>query len=245
MNDSSASRVHGEPAPSRPARILVWDAPLRVFHWLSVIAFAGAWLTAESERWRLMHVAFGYTMLALVAFRVVWGVAGTRHARFSSFVRSPAAAFRYVLSLAKGRPEHHVGHNPAGAVAVVAMLAMMVVTGVTGWGAYTGNGESFGDLHEGAANAMLALVVFHVAAVLVSSVVHRENLAGAMVTGYKRGAPIDGIRRAWWGIAVVMTAAVIGWWWTQWQAAPQPARADRPVATDTGRPAHGAGGDDD
>ncbi|NHL69227.1 cytochrome B [Burkholderia ambifaria] len=245
MNDSSASRVHGERAPSRSARILVWDAPLRVFHWLSVMAFAGAWLTAESERWRLMHVAFGYTMLALVAFRVVWGVAGTRHARFSSFVRSPAAAFRYVLSLAKGRPEHHVGHNPAGAVAIVAMLAMMVVTGVTGWGAYTGNGESFADLHEGAANVMLALVVFHVAAVLVSSVVHRENLAGAMVTGYKRGAPIDGIRRAWWGIAVVMTAAVIGWWWTQWQAAPRPARADRPVATDTGRPAHGAGGDDD
>ncbi|CAN0640281.1 cytochrome b/b6 domain-containing protein [Burkholderia cepacia] len=245
MNDSSASRPHGEPERSRPARILVWDAPLRVFHWLTVIAFAGAWLTAESERWRLMHVAFGYTMLALVAFRVAWGVTGTRHARFSSFVRSPAAVVRYVLSLAKGRPEHHVGHNPAGAVAIVAMLTMTVVAGLTGWAAYNGNGESFGDLHEGAANVMLALVIVHVAAVLVSSVVHRENLAGAMVTGYKRGAPIDGIRRAWWGIAVVMTAAVIGWWWTQWQAAPRPVQADRPVATDTGRPVHGAGRDDD
>ncbi|RQT45516.1 MULTISPECIES: cytochrome b/b6 domain-containing protein [Burkholderia cepacia complex] len=245
MNDSSASRAHGEPERSRPARILVWDAPLRVFHWLTVIAFAGAWLTAESERWRLMHVAFGYTMLALVAFRVAWGVTGTRHARFSSFVRSPAAVVRYVLSLAKGRPEHHVGHNPAGAVAIVAMLTMTVVVGLTGWAAYNGNGESFGDLHEGAANVMLALVMVHVAAVLVSSVVHRENLAGAMVTGYKRGAPIDGIRRAWWGIAVVMTAAVIGWWWTQWQAAPRPVQADRPVATDTGRPVHGAGRDDD
>ncbi|CAB3758439.1 cytochrome B [Burkholderia puraquae] len=245
MNDSSASRTHGEPARSRPARILVWDAPLRVFHWLMVIAFAGVWLTAESERWRLMHVAFGYTMLALVAFRVVWGVAGTRHARFSSFVRSPAAVFRYVVSLANGRPEHHVGHNPAGAVAIVAMLAMTVATGLTGWAAYTGNGESFGDFHEGAANVMLVLVVVHVAAVLVSSVVHRENLAGAMVTGYKRGVPIDGIRRAWWGIAVVMTAAVIGWWWTQWHAAPQPVEANRPVATDTGRPVHGAGRNDD
>jgi cytochrome b len=245
MNDSSASRIHGESARSRAARILVWDAPLRVFHWLTAIAFAGAWLTAESERWRLMHVAFGYTMLALVAFRIVWGVAGTRHARFSSFVRSPAAVFRYVVSLAKGRPEHHVGHNPAGAVAIVAMLVMTVVTGVTGWAAYAGNGESFGDLHEGVANVMLALVVVHVAAVLVSSVAHRENLAGAMVTGYKRGAPIDGIRRAWWGIAAVMTAAVIGWWWTQWQAAPQPVQADRPVATDIGRPAEGAGRDDD
>ncbi|VWC80934.1 cytochrome B561 [Burkholderia contaminans] len=245
MNDSSASRAHGEPERSRPARILVWDAPVRVFHWLTVIAFAGAWLTAESERWRLMHVAFGYTMLGLVAFRVVWGVAGTRHARFSSFVRSPAAVFRYVLSLAKGRPEHHVGHNPAGAVAIVAMLAMTVVTGLTGWMAYTGNGESVGDLHEGAANVMLALVVVHVAAVLVSSLVHRENLAGAMVTGYKRGAPVDGIRRAWSGIAVIMAAAVIGWWWTQWHAAPQPVPADRPVVTDAGRPANAVGRDDD
>ena len=245
MNDSSASPVQGEPEKSRPARILVWDAPLRVFHWLLVVAFGGAWLTAESEQWRLMHVAFGYTMLGLVAFRVAWGLAGTRHARFSSFVRPPATAFRYLLSVAKGRPEHYVGHNPAGAVAIVAMLAMTVVTGATGWAAYTGNGESFGDFHEGAANIMLALVAVHVAAVLVSSVVHRENLAGAMVTGYKRGAPADGIRRAWWGIAAVMTAAVIGWWWTQWRAAPQPVPADLPVATDTNRPANGAGRDDD
>ena len=245
MNDSSASRAHGEPARPQSARILVWDAPVRAFHWLTAIAFAGAWLTADSERWRLMHVAFGYTMLALVAFRLVWGVAGTRHARFSSFVRSPAAVFGYVLSVANARPERHVGHNPAGAVAIVAMLAMTVVTGMTGWMAYTGNGDSFGDLHEGAASAMLALVVVHVAAVVVSSFLHRENLVGAMVTGYKRGAPVDGIRRAWWGIAVVMAAAVIGWWWTQWQAAPQPAQADPAVATDTGRRAAGVARDDD
>jgi cytochrome b len=81
MNDSSAFQAPAEPATPRAERVLVWDAPVRAFHWLMVIAFAGAWLSAESERWRLMHVAFGYTMLALVAFRVVWGLAGTRHAR--------------------------------------------------------------------------------------------------------------------------------------------------------------------
>ncbi|MEN8512410.1 cytochrome b/b6 domain-containing protein [Burkholderia sp. RS02] len=245
MNDSSASRAHGEPEKSRPARILIWDAPIRVFHWLMVVSFAGAWLTAESERWRLMHVAFGYTMLGLVFFRVVWGVAGTRHARFSSFVRPPATVIRYLVSLAKGRPEHHAGHNPAGAVAIVAMLATTIVTVATGWATYTGNGESFGDFHEGAANAMLALVAVHVAAVLVSSVAHRENLAGAMVTGYKLGAPIDGIRRAWWGVAALMTAAVIAWWWTQWRAAPQSPPMERPVATESDRPANGAGRDAD
>ncbi|KVE77752.1 cytochrome b/b6 domain-containing protein [Burkholderia vietnamiensis] len=245
MNDSSAFQVPAEPATPRAARVLVWDAPVRAFHWLMVIAFAGAWLSAESERWRLMHVAFGYTMLALVAFRVVWSVAGTRHARFSSFVRSPAAVGRYLLSLAKGRPEHHVGHNPAGAVAIVAMLAMTAALGASGWAAYNGNGEAFGELHEGVANAMLVLVAVHVGAVFVSSIVHRENLARAMVTGYKRGAPSDGIRRAWWSVAAIMTAAAIGWWWTQWHAAPQAAPGDGPVAADIGRPAHGADRDDD
>ncbi|AJY08164.1 MULTISPECIES: cytochrome b/b6 domain-containing protein [Burkholderia] len=245
MNDSSAFQAPAEPATPRAERVLVWDAPVRAFHWLMVIAFAGAWLSAESERWRLMHVAFGYTMLALVAFRVVWGVAGTRHARFSSFVRSPAAVGRYLLSLVKGRPEHHVGHNPAGAIAIVAMLAMTAALGASGWAAYNGNGEAFGELHEGVANAMLVLVAVHVGAVFVSSIVHRENLARAMVTGYKRGAPADGIRRAWWSVAAIMTAAAIGWWWTQWHAAPQPAPGDGPVAADIGRPAHGADRDDD
>ncbi|AIP65270.1 cytochrome b/b6 domain-containing protein [Burkholderia thailandensis] len=245
MNNSSASPAEGQPDQSRPARILVWDAPIRVFHWLMVVSFVGAWLTAESERWRLMHVAFGYTMLGLVLFRVVWGVVGTRHARFSSFVRPPATVIRYLASLAQGRPEHYAGHNPAGAVAIVVMLAMTIITGATGWTAYTGYGESFGDFHEGAANAMLALVAVHVAAVLISSVAHCENLAGAMVTGYRRGMPIDGIRRAWWGVAAVMTAAVIGWWWTQWRAAPQHTPTDRPVATQNDRHESRVGRDDD
>lgn len=245
MNDSSASPARGEPEQSRPARILVWDAPVRVFHWLMVVSFAGAWLTAESERWRLMHVAFGYTMLGLVLFRIVWGVVGTHHARFSTFVRQPAAVIRYLASLATGRPEHYAGHNPAGAVAIVAMLAMTIATVATGWTAYTGYGESVGDFHEGAANAMLALVAVHVAAVLISSVAHHENLTRAMVTGYRRGVPIDGIRHAWWGVAAVMTIAVIGWWWTQWHAAPQQTPMDRPVATENDRHESQAGRNDD
>ncbi|KVC65575.1 cytochrome B [Burkholderia ubonensis] len=245
MNDSFASRAHDEPGKPRAARILVWDAPVRVFHWLMVVAFAGAWLTAESEQWRLMHVAFGYTTAGLVSFRIVWGVAGTRHARFASFVRPPTAVFRYLASVAKGRPEHHVGHNPAGAVAIVAMLLMTIVTGATGWAAYTGNGVSFGDLHEGAANVMLALVAVHVAAVLVSSFVHRENLPGAMVTGYKHGPVADGIRRAWWGTGALLAAAAIAWWWTQWHAAPPSVPLDPPAAASDHRPAGGAGHDAD
>lgn len=213
MNDSFASHAEAGVRTSGTVRILVWDAPVRVFHWLMVVSFAGAWLTAESERWRLLHVTLGYTMVGLVGFRIVWGVVGTRYARFAEFVRSPAAIFRYLASLVKGRPEPHVGHNPAGAIAIVAMLLLTCAVGVTGWAAYNGAaGEWVEELHEGAANAMLALVIVHVAAVLVSSVLHRENLAAAMVTGYKSGRVGDGIRKARWWIALVLVAAVAGWW---------------------------------
>ena len=77
-------------------KILVWDAPVRVFHWLMVLSFAGAYLTAESERWRLIHVTLGYTLGGLVAFRILWGLVGTRYARFAEFVRGPAAIRGYL-----------------------------------------------------------------------------------------------------------------------------------------------------
>jgi cytochrome b len=228
MNDTFASRADNDAHASRTVRILVWDAPVRVFHWLMVASFAGAWLTAESERWRLLHATLGYTMVGLVAFRIVWGLMGTRYARFSTFVRSPAAVIRYMASLLKGRPERHVGHNPAGAIAIIAMLLMTWAVGVTGWAAYNSTGgEWLGELHGGVANAMLALIAIHVVAVLASSLLHRENLIGAMVTGYKSGHTDDGIRTARWGFAALVVAAVIAWWWTQWQAAPQTPAANQ------------------
>jgi cytochrome b len=208
------------PAES-PRKVLVWDAPVRVFHWLMVLSFAGAWLTAESERWRLLHVTLGYTMVALVAFRILWGLIGTRTARFANFVRGPRAVARYLGSLVRGQPEHHVGHNPAGAVAIVALLALAVVTTATGWLAYQDVGGGWlEDLHEGAAGAMLAVVGMHVAGVFVSSWLHRENLVAAMLSGRKPGAPREGIRRAWTPVAALLVAAVIGLWWVQWQDVP-------------------------
>lgn len=228
MNDTSASPTENGVRASGTVRILVWDAPVRLFHWLMVVSFAGAWLTAESERWRLVHATLGYTMVGLVGLRIVWGLTGTRYARFTSFVRSPAAITRYITSLVKGTPERHVGHNPAGAIAILTMLLVTLSLGATGWAAYDStSNEWLGELHEGVANAMLALVALHVAAVLASSLLHRENLVGAMVTGYKSGHAGDGIRKARWGVAAVLIAFVIGWWWLQWQAAPLAPAADQ------------------
>lgn len=220
MNEPSSSPAEAAGTPARRG-ILVWDAPLRVFHWLMVLSFAGAWITAESERWRLLHVTLGYTMAGLVGFRVLWGLAGTRYARFASFVRGPAAVARYLWSILRGKPEHHVGHNPAGALAIVALLVLALATTASGWAVYGDiGGDWLEDLHEGAASLMLAVVVLHVAGVALGSWVHRENLVGAMVSGRKPGDPRDGIRRAWRGVAALMVVAVLGFWWLQWQERP-------------------------
>ncbi len=168
----------------------VWDLPVRIFHWLLVGCFAGAWLSAESEHWRQVHVTLGYTMAGLVAFRVLWGLVGPRHARFASFVRGPAAATRYLRSLLGPQPEHHTGHNPAGALAIVALLLLIAVTAASGWATYSDlGGEWLEELHEAAANTLLVVVIVHLIGVVVGSVVHRENLVRAMLTGRKRAAP--------------------------------------------------------
>lgn len=216
MNTASASPADGR------ARTLVWDAPVRVFHWLTVLCFAVAWLTSDSERWQLVHVTAGYTMAGLVVFRILWGLVGTRHARFTDFVRGPRAVAAYLRSLLRGRPQHHAGHNPAGALAILALLALAALTTLTGWANYNElAGEWAEELHEALAAGMLVLVLVHVAAVVASSKLHHENLVAAMVHGRKPVPPQEGIRRAWRGLAAIMLVAVLGFWWTQWQQAPQ------------------------
>lgn len=210
MNETSASRAE---------RVLVWDAPVRVTHWLMVLSFAGAWLTSESERWQLAHVTLGYTLAALVVFRLVWGLVGTRHARFADFVRSPAAAWQHVRALLRREPDRHAGHNPAGALAIVALLALAAVVTASGWATYAElGGDALEKLHEGAASFMLAVVVVHVAGVLLSSWLQRENLVLSMVSGRRPADPAQAIGRAWRGLATLMLVAVLGFWWLQWQS---------------------------
>ena len=174
-------------APSPTVK--VWDVLLRLFHWSFAACFAGAWLTAESERYRDVHVTLGYAMLGLIAFRLLWGCVGPKHARFASFVRGPGAVLRYLASLLSGRPEHHVGHNPAGAVAILLLLALGLVSIASGWMAYNDLGGKWAEeSHELLAGAMLAVVGVHLAGVAVASWLHRENLVASMLTGRKKVA---------------------------------------------------------
>lgn len=252
--EHQAASTSGEAAVKAP-RILVWDAPVRVFHWLLVLCFAGAWLSAESERWRLLHVSLGYTMAGLVAFRLVWGLVGSRHARFASFVRGPVAAWTYVMDLLRGRAPHHSGHNPAGALAIVGLLGLSVAVVASGWAMYedvAAGGEWLEEAHEAAATAMLALVGVHLLGVIVGSLAHRENLVAAMWTGRKSGPPEDGIRQAWRSVAVLMLGAVLAFWAFQWQTAAGTRGATGTAVTAAGAAhatagpaAHNGGRDDD
>lgn len=193
--------------------ILVWDLPTRVSHWLLAVSFVGAFATAESERLRDVHVILGYTMLGLIAFRLVWGLIGTRYARFGSFAFGPRSVLAYLKSLFTRSPQHHVGHNPAGSWAIYALIALTLLAGATGYAAYNDiGGRWIEEAHEAAANALLAVVIAHVAGVLVSSLIHRENLARAMVTGTKAGNPGDGIRYKHRIVAATLLIAVAGFW---------------------------------
>lgn len=200
-------------APQPASRILVWDLPTRLFHWLLAASFAGAWLTSESERWIDLHVRLGYTMLVLVAFRIVWGLAGTRHARFASFAYGPRDVLAYLRSLMTLRALHFTGHNPAGSWAIHGLLALAVVVTATGIATFNdAGGHWIEELHEGAASAMLALVIVHIAGVIVGSALHRENLVRSMLTGYKTGAPHDAIGTPRRVVAALLLAVLTGVW---------------------------------
>jgi cytochrome b len=196
-------------------QILVWDLPTRLNHWLMAGSFVVAYATGESEAWRLVHVAAGLTLAALVAFRLVWGVAGSRHARFAGFVRGPAAVLGYLAGLVRGQPGHWAGHNPAGGWMILGLLALGGLTAVSGLGVYLewGGGDAFEDLHEAVASLMLAAVGIHLLGVVSASLLHRENLVRAMVTGLRRGEAGEAIPGAYaWALVLPIMAVAAAIW---------------------------------
>jgi cytochrome b len=175
--------------------IMVWDMPVRVFHWLLVICFAGAWLTSESERLQMIHYAFGYTACLLVLIRLVWGVIGTRYARFTQFLKGPKAVLGHFMAMLRGHPHHDVGHNPAGGLVMVALMLLILVIGVSGYLSVKELlGDFAGEIHESVASLALGVVILHILAAIVMSLMEKQNLVKSMVDGKKQGMPEQGIR---------------------------------------------------
>lgn len=192
---------------SKP-KILVWDWPVRVFHWLLALCVAGAWVTADSKRWLMTHLAFGYTAALLIGLRLAWGLVGTRHARLSAFLRPARDARTYLRGMVFGPRPHIVGHNPIGGWMMLALMLSILATVLSGWLLHK-RVMTWDDLHEGLANLVLTLVALHVLAALMMSLLEGENLVRAMITGLKRGEPEQAARgpMRWAGIALAIIAA--------------------------------------
>jgi cytochrome b len=178
---------------------------LRLFHWLLVTAITMAFLSSEEDSalapW---HVPVGWTIAALLAFRLTWGFIGGEHARFAEFVK-PSTLGAHVRGLLRGQPEASLGHNALGAFSVLLLLALVAATVWTG---AVGVDE---EIHELIAYALLALIVLHVGAVIVMSLLTRENLVRAMVTGRKRRdrhtAGRDARASGWFALALSLLVA--------------------------------------
>lgn len=210
----------------RKAGILVWDWPVRVFHWLIVALLIGSYLTiAVWPDFDLRtHKLIGYTILGLVAFRILWGFAGGRHARFFSFIKGPGAIFRHIGELGRRGDPGHGGHNALGALSVLALLASLLVQTISGLfnaddvlaegplHGIAGQGlRSFmGQVHQINFVVLLVLIGLHLAAIAFYVVWKGQALVGAMIHGRRHDlAPEEaGTSGSWLALGLSVALAV-------------------------------------
>lgn len=213
------------------ARIVqVWDLPVRLFHWSLVLLVVISFTTGKiGGNWMLWHAVSGYCILALLLFRILWGLFGSQTARFANFVRGPKAVIAYLRGATGGKPAFHAGHNPAGALMILLLLALLLVQVTTGLfaddeiayrapladKAKDSLVSLFTTIHRINVNLILASVVLHVAAALFYLKVKKENLIRPLVTG-RREVPDDHPAPVIRSLipAGAMAAAVAGFvWW--------------------------------
>jgi len=174
-------------AEQSAATVTVWDPVVRLFHWTIVTGVVlNLWVF---EHGKYLHRVTGYVVVAALAIRVIWGVIGTRHARFSDFFPTPRRVMAHISALQRGEDPRRLGHSPLGALMMLTLMAILAGLGLTGW--MMGLDAFWGvkwveNVHGLMANGVTALAILHIAAAVIESVRHRENLPWAMVTGRKR-----------------------------------------------------------
>ncbi len=195
-------------------RLLVWDLPTRLFHWLLVAGCGAAFVLALGAPEHSLafdgHMLLGLALLPLLLFRVIWGFTGTRYARFRSFLFSPTEMLAYLTAMMTRSAQRHVGHNPAASYAIFAMLALLAGIGITGL-LIPGGGELYEDLHKFLSYSLLALVGGHLLGVLFHTMAHKENIVLSMLTGRKAAAEGEGISSSR-PVSAVIALVLLGTW---------------------------------
>ena len=173
-------------SPTSPRSVPVWDRFIRLFHWTLVSCVVIDYTVLDDGN--AVHQWLGYLAAALVVARVVWGFIGTPHARFSDFFPTVTRIRQHIEGMLSGSPERHDGHNPLGALMILALMTLVLAVGLTGWmqtlDAFWGE-EWLQDLHEHAANLLIALAMVHALAAIVMGRLERTHLIRAMFTGVK------------------------------------------------------------
>lgn len=184
--------------------VKVWDPVVRIFHWTLVVAFTVAYISGED--FLTLHSWAGYLILGLLMVRILWGFIGTQHARFSDFVYRPDTVKQFLKNTLRFKARRYLGHNPAGGAMVILLMLSLLITVFTGllvlgaedhagplanWFSSSKNiwGDITEEMHEFFANFTVLLVLLHIAGVVVESLIHKENLVSAMITGFKPSRP--------------------------------------------------------
>ncbi len=195
-------------------RVLIWDLPTRLFHMLLSAGFIAAAVIApllgEDSTLFPYHSIIGLTSGLMVLLRVVWGVGGSRYARFGTFVFGPGAVIAYMKGVLSRDGKRYLGHNPGSAYAIFAMLGLVLAMGVTGIMLGLGN-ESVKEIHEILSYVTVGVVIAHILGVALHTIRHRENIIASMIHGKKDAEPSDGIRSARPIVAIVFVA-IAGTW---------------------------------
>ena len=231
------------------APITLWDLPVRLVHWSFAALIPALWWSAESGRLEL-HETLGLVMLALVVFRLLWGLFGSSTARFSTFVRGPAAIRAYLATARSGLAAPLVGHNPLGALSVLALLGLLALQVSLGLFAQDTDAVESGPLnhlvgydlartlseaHELVFNLIIAMVALHLAAILYYRLVRKDDLVRPMLTGrraFPAGVEAPRIAPLWKAALLALLSGLVALW-LAWGAPPWGARFpwDQPAAS--------------
>lgn len=224
--DNTLSQTSDTPAPNTVATRRLIDAPVRAFHWLIVLCFAVAWLTGDGEELRYVHITAGYTMLGLIAFRIVYGLAGPRQARLATFRSRVAGLPAWLGKRLRGESANgRQGVNLAAGAVLLMMIAWLVLAGASGVATHFElTGDWMEEVHEFFANTLLVLVIAHLVLIAIISRQRKQNMALSMITGRTPGTGPDIARRNHGLIAAVLLATVLGFW--GWSAMNAPTEAE-------------------